>query len=47
MKTFEALNDAYENREWTVVSDQGNPQLDPLRDGPRFKERLMRDGFSN
>ena len=44
-KAFEALNDAYENRESTLLSMKVNPQLDPLRDDPRFKEMLNKVGF--
>ena len=44
-KAFEALNDAYENREWRLPGIKVNPLLDPLRDDPRFKELLKKVGF--
>ena len=33
-KAFEALNDAYENREFALLGIKVDPRLDPLRDGP-------------
>ncbi len=44
-KAFEALNDAFENREFTLRWIKVNPQLDPLRDDPRFQELLKKIGF--
>ena len=45
-KAFEALNDAYENREWRLPTGiRVNPLFDPLRDDPRFRELLKKVGF--
>lgn len=44
-KAFEALNDAYENREFTMRWIKVNPLLDPLRDDPRFQELLKKVGL--
>ena len=44
-KAFEALNDAYDNREWRLTRIKVDPLLDPLRDDPRFSELLKKVGF--
>jgi TolB-like protein len=44
-KAFEALNDAYENREFGLLGMKVDPVLDPLRDDPRFPELLKKVGF--
>jgi TolB-like protein/Tfp pilus assembly protein PilF len=44
-KAFEALNDAYENREFGLLGIKVDPRLDPLRDDPRFSELLKKVGF--
>ena len=44
-KAFEALNDAYQNREFTLPKIKVDPLLDPLRDDPRFQELLRKIGF--
>ena len=45
-RAFAELNRAYENREAGMAHLKVDPQLDPLRDDPRFKELLARVGFS-
>jgi TolB-like protein/Tfp pilus assembly protein PilF len=44
-KAFEALNDAYENREFGLLGIKVDPRLDPLRDDPRYAELIERVGF--
>ena len=44
-KAFAELNRAYENRLSSVVWFKVEPQLDPLRDDPRYEELLKRVGF--
>jgi adenylate cyclase len=44
-KAFAELNRAYENRLSSVVWFKVEPQLDPLRDDPRYQELLKRVGF--
>lgn len=44
-KAFAELNKAYENRISSVVWFKVEPQLDPLRDDPRFADLLRRIGF--
>jgi hypothetical protein len=44
-KAFAALNTAYENRENLIPSIKVDPQLDPLRDDPRFDDLIRKIGF--
>jgi adenylate cyclase len=44
-KALAELNKAYENRISSVLWLKVEPQLDPLRDDPRFQELLKRVGF--
>jgi serine/threonine protein kinase/TolB-like protein/Flp pilus assembly protein TadD len=44
-KALAELNKAYENRISSVIWFKTDPQLDPLRDDPRFQELLRKIGF--
>ena len=44
-EAFAYLNKAIDERRWEVTILNTDPQLDPLRDDPRFNELLRRVGF--
>ena len=44
-EAFAALNKAYENREFILVSLKVDTRLDTLRDDPRFQALLRRVGL--
>ena len=46
-KAFAELNKAYENRLSSLLWLKVEPQVDPLRDDPRFQQLLKRVGFPN
>ncbi|MFS8119901.1 MAG: TPR end-of-group domain-containing protein, partial [Microcoleus sp.] len=41
-KAFEHLEKAYQRREWTMLQLQVHPQLDPIRNDPRFAHLIRR-----
>ncbi|MEO7539106.1 MAG: tetratricopeptide repeat protein [Pyrinomonadaceae bacterium] len=43
-KAFEFLESAYQEHEWLIPFLQVEPQLDPLRDDPRYDELIKRIG---
>jgi tetratricopeptide (TPR) repeat protein len=43
---FDYLNKAVETRDWWALHMKNDPELDPLRDDPRFNEVLRRAGLN-